>query len=58
MIGSNDFYMVSRAKPINPRFSLMDIGIMNNDKIEIIRRIRGGTETRPRNNPVNAQFDD
>ena len=58
LLGSKEFYMISRAKPLNPKFTLIDIGIMNNDKIKIIRRIRGGAETRPRNNPINAQFDD
>ena len=36
LLNSDDFYMISKFKPLNPKFSLIDIGIVQEDIIHVV----------------------
>ena len=53
LTGVNDFYLLAKCKPLNPQFSLLDMGIIEGDKIQVVQRLRGGaTAHRNPSNPI------
>ena len=44
MSASEDYYLQSKGKPLSPRFTLLDMGIIKNDTIQVCHRLRGGAQ--------------